>query len=60
MASQDVIQHLEEQLETINQYKDVELISRRDNWGSITFELAAQDIELALSIAADLSSMSLR
>ena len=58
MASQDIVQQLEEQLETINQYKDVVLISR-PNWGEITFERAEQDIELALSIAADLSSTPL-
>ena len=58
MASQDIVQQLEEQLETINQYKNVALI-RRPNWGEITFEKAEQDIELALSIAADLSSIPL-
>ncbi len=58
MASQDIVQQLEEELETINQYKDVALI-RRPNWGELTFERAEQDIELALSIAADLSSMPL-
>ncbi len=59
MASQDIVQQLEEHLETINQYKDVELISRPGRWGTITFKMAEQDIELAMSIAADLSSMPL-
>ena len=59
MASQALIQQLEEQLETINQYENVDLISRRD-WGIITFDVAAADIDLARSIAADLSSMPLR
>lgn len=59
MASAEVVQQLEEQLETINRYKDAELIRRRDDWGPITFEIAAQDIETARSIAADLSSMPL-
>ena len=59
MASAELVQQLEKQLETINQYKDAELISRRENWGTITFETAAQDIDLARSIAGDLSAMPL-
>ena len=59
MASAELVQQLEEQLETINEYKDTELISRRDDWGPITFEIATQDIELARSIAGDLSTMPL-
>ena len=58
MASAELVQQLEEQLEAINQYKDADLISRRD-WGTITFETAAQDIEVARSIAGDLSTMPL-
>lgn len=60
MASAELVQQLEEQLETINRYQDTELVSRRDDWGAITFEIASQDIETAKSIAADLSSMPLR
>ena len=59
MASAELVQQLEEQLETINRYQDTELVSRLDDWGPITFEIAAQDIETAKSIAADLSSMPL-
>ena len=59
MASLELIEQLAKQLETINEYKDTELISRRDDWGPITFDIAAQDIETARSIAADLSSMPL-
>ena len=58
MASEDVVQQLEEQLETINRYRETELISRGD-WGSIKFTAAQRDIETALSIAADLLSMPL-
>ena len=56
MASQDIVQQLEEQLETINQDADVDLI----NWEMSTFEAEAGDIRLARSIAADLLSMPLR
>ena len=59
MASAELIQQLEEQLGTINRYQDTELVSRREEWGAITFEIASQDIETAKSIAADLSSMPL-
>lgn len=59
MASKELVEQLEKQLETINKYKDTELISRRDDWGPITFDIAAQDIETARSIAADLLSMPL-
>lgn len=58
MASAELVQQLEEQLETINRYRDAELIKRPD-WGTITFETAAQDTELARSIAGDLSAMPL-
>lgn len=59
MASAELIQQLEEQLGTINRYQDTELVSRRDEWGAITFEIASRDVETAKSIAADLSSMPL-
>ena len=58
MASEEVVQQLREQLETINQYRESELISRR-TWGSIDFVAAEQDIETALTIAADLLSLPL-
>lgn len=58
MATAELVQQLEEQLETINRYRDIELIKRPD-WGTITFDIAAQDIETARSTAADLSSMPL-
>ena len=59
MASEDVVQKLREQLDTINRYEDTELISRGE-WGTkITFEVARQDIELVQTISADLSSMPL-
>lgn len=58
MASAELVQQLEQQLETINRYRDADLISRPD-WGIIIFDIAAQDIELARSIAGDLSTMPL-
>lgn len=59
MASAELAQQLEEQLATVTRYEDSELISRRDDWGAITFDSAAQDIKTALSIALDLSAMPL-
>lgn len=59
MASEDVVQQLREQLDTINRYEKTELISRPE-WGTtITFEVARQDIDLIQTISADLSSMPL-
>lgn len=58
MASADLVKQLEEQLATITQYEGTEL-KRRQEWGTITFDEAAQDIDTALSIALDLSTMPL-
>lgn len=58
MASEELVQQLKEQLETINLYRDANLIKRPD-WGTITFEIADQDVQLARSIAGDLSVMPL-
>ena len=59
MATQDYIDHLKEQLQTLAQYVDVELINRRDDWGPINFEEARADIDLALSMATDLIDLPL-
>lgn len=59
MASADLVQQLEEEIETITRYEGAELISRREDWGAIMFDSAAQDIGTALSIALDLSAMPL-
>ena len=58
MAAAKLVQELEERIKTITRYEDTELV-RRPEWGSITFEIAAQDIEIAISIAIDLSTMPL-
>ena len=58
MASEKVVQQLQEQLETVNQYRESDLINR-DTWGSISFACAEQDIKTALTIAADLLLMPL-
>lgn len=58
MASADLVKQLEEQLATITKYEGTEL-KRRQEWGTITFDSAAQDIDTALSIALDLSAMPL-
>lgn len=58
MATVELVQDLENQIKIITQYRDVELV-RRLAGGTTTFEIAAQDIEIAMSIAADLSTMPL-
>lgn len=58
MASEETVHQLMEQLKTIDQYRDSELISKPE-WGTITFDAAKQDIETALTIASDLLSMPL-
>lgn len=58
MAAAQLVQQLKEQLDTVNRYRNTDLI-RRPDWGTITFDIAAQDIETARSIATDLSSMPL-
>ena len=58
MAAAELIQKLEEQIESITRYEETELI-RRPEWGAITFEVATQDIDVARSIAGDLSTMPL-
>ena len=58
MAATELVQQLEEQIESITRYEDTELI-RRPEWGAITFEVAAQDINVARPIAGDLSTMPL-
>ena len=58
MAAAELVEELEEQIKTITRYKETELV-RRAEWGDITFEVAAQDIDIARSIAGDLSTMPL-
>ena len=58
MAAAELVQELEEQIKTITQYKDTELV-RRPEWGAITFEVARQDVDVARSIAGDLATMPL-
>lgn len=58
MASEAAVHELQEELKAIIRYQDVELM-RRPAWGEITFEIAQQDVDLARSIANDLSVMPL-
>ena len=58
MAGAELVQELEEQIKTITRYQDTELV-QRPKWGAITFEVATQDIDVARSIAGDLSTMPL-
>lgn len=58
MASEAAVKQLQEQLDVVNRYIGVDLISR-PAWGEITFEIAQQDIDLARSIAIDLTAMPL-
>ena len=58
MASDNLVNTLKLELNTILKYKDANLISNPD-WGTINFESARQDIEAALNIARDLSDLPL-
>ena len=58
MAAAELVEELEEQIKSITRYEDTELV-RRPEWGAITFEVATQDIDVARSIAGDLSTMPL-
>ena len=59
MASAELVEQIGEQIKKVTRYKDVELV-RRPEWGTeLTFEIAAQDIGVARSVAADLSTMPL-
>ena len=58
MATPDTITQLVDGLKSITKYRETNLV-RRPEWGGITFEVASQDIDMALSIAQDLSEMPL-
>ena len=57
MLTEDHLNALHEQVRTLTQYSDTELVSRPDDWGPINFEKAQADIDLALSIGRDLSEL---
>ena len=59
MATQTQIDLLTEALESITAFGEKKLISRPD-WGLINFDKAKSDIDLVLSIAADLSELPLQ
>ena len=54
MLSENRCNDLKKQLDAISKYANAELVSRPDEWGSINFEKAQPDIDLALSIGRDL------
>ncbi|MDE0399359.1 MAG: hypothetical protein OXL96_16305 [Candidatus Poribacteria bacterium] len=58
MATESLIDSLKTELQSLAAYSDIELISRKD-WGSINFEGARADINLALSMATDLINLPL-
>ena len=58
MATEEILNGLREELKSLAAYADVELISRGE-WGSINFESARADINLALSISTDLLDLPL-
>lgn len=59
MAAEEFIDNLKVELVALAGHTDLELISRQD-WGSINFENARADIDLALSIATDLLDLPLQ
>ena len=60
MATDSIVQVLQQELQTLTAYTDKELITRQEEWGPINFESARADIETSMSIAEDLSSLPLR
>ncbi|MCY4228142.1 MAG: hypothetical protein OXF20_10725 [Gammaproteobacteria bacterium] len=58
MANQENISSLEENLDSIINYKDKDLTKRLE-WGAIHFKDAKNDIDLAFSIAEDLKRLPL-
>lgn len=60
MATEDLIDTLKKELQSLAAYTDIELISRRDEWGPINFEEARPDIDLTLSMAIDLLDLPLQ
>ncbi len=59
MPTPEKINELKAELTKITQYTEENLIGRPD-WGAINFEMARPDIELAISIATDLSGLPLQ
>ncbi len=57
MLTEDLRRNLVEQLINITKYSSTNLVSRPGDWGSIDFESAKSDIDLALSIGRDLSDL---
>lgn len=60
MATESLINELKKELQSLAAYADIELISRKDDWGPINFEEARPDIDLALSMATDLLNLPLQ
>ncbi|MCY4611291.1 MAG: hypothetical protein OXC38_06300 [Gammaproteobacteria bacterium] len=60
MATQHLIDSLKGELQSLAAYTDIDLVSRKDKWGSINFEEARADIDLALSVATDLLDLPLQ
>ncbi|MYJ78642.1 MAG: hypothetical protein F4047_10980 [Caldilineaceae bacterium SB0670_bin_27] len=59
MATNELVNALTKELETVLKYADTQLVSRPE-WGTINFENARADIETALSISIDLASLPLQ
>ena len=59
MATHGHVNMLQQELNTLLEYTDTELITR-PAWGEINFEDARLDVEAALSIARDLASLPLQ
>ena len=59
MATESLIDDLNERLQELTAYEDADLIRRPNEWGAINFESAEKDIRLVLDIAQDLSGLPL-
>lgn len=60
MATEQLVSELRNRLKDLNAFHDAELIRRPNEWGTINFESASDDIALVLSIAQDLSGLPLQ
>ena len=58
MIQEGVEGDLESSIRKITTYREVDLVARPDQWGSVNFRRAETDIELAMSLATELSTQS--
>ena len=59
MLSKERVRELKETLEPLSKFAGKQLVKRPDQWGTINFEQANDDIEAVISIATDLLNLPL-